>query len=196
VSLKYAVLGLVIERPSHGRDVAARLAMRLPSMAPALSAVYAVLDELRAERLLCPADATAHVPRHARRLVYKATPGGMDRFDAWMNTPSSRLLPSEELQWRVAVAQPRNLKRLIEFTYEQERLCFQEIMESGPRASAEELRASELIARGDVWQTVGQLLAREVENVRFQAALEMNARVRELLRWAESLMQEDAGDPD
>jgi DNA-binding PadR family transcriptional regulator len=191
VALKYAVLGLVIERPSHGRDVAARLAMRLPSLTPALSAVYAVLDELRGERLVYPADATAHVPHHARRVVYRATPGGVDRFDAWINTPSARPLSSEELQWKVAVAQPRNLKGLIELTYEQERLCFQEIMESGPRASS-----SELIARGDPWQAVGELLAREVQNVQLGAALEMNARVRELLRWAESLVQDDAGDRD
>ena len=54
LSAKYAVLGLVIERPGYGYQLAQRLQERFGSCAFAPSGVYSALDQLSREQLVSP----------------------------------------------------------------------------------------------------------------------------------------------
>ena len=52
MSAKNAVLGLVIERPGYGYDLARRLEERFGSSGFAPTGVYSALDQLSSERLV------------------------------------------------------------------------------------------------------------------------------------------------
>jgi DNA-binding PadR family transcriptional regulator len=121
-SVRGALLGLVLERPGHGGDLANRLQARLGQtwrLDP--NDVYRLLEQLQNEGLV-----EARVqPGNGRRAstVYHPTEQAPVALTMWMET----LLPREPvrlgLQAKLAVARPEDAQRLMIVLKEYERSC-------------------------------------------------------------------------
>ncbi len=173
MSAKNAVLGLVIERPGYGYDLARRLRERFGSSGFAPTGVYSALDQLGAEALVRSAGSRADAAneRAAPRTIYEATPKGIDHFEQWMLGGSSLAPVRDELYMKIALSKPHNLSRLIELAQAQERDCL---------ARLEDLRRPITRSRGAprAWPDVAVLLVRDAEIKQLQARVEWLQKAR------------------
>jgi DNA-binding PadR family transcriptional regulator len=124
MSLKHAVLALVVERRGYGYDLAQRLEERLgPAWRLNPSAVYPALDQLERAGLVT-GTARGRGTRRTTRVVYAATRAGDQALDAWLRTTSSRPEPvRSELQLRLAFARAEHRDALVAQLAAQERAC-------------------------------------------------------------------------
>lgn len=120
MALKYAVLGLLLERRGYGYDLMQRLESRLgPAWQLNPSTVYAALDQLeRAEMIVGlapePSEPQPRPTRRIRRVVYEATEEGARAFDRWIADLSWRQEPIRgELQLKVATARAEDVPSLL-----------------------------------------------------------------------------------
>lgn len=128
MSMKYAVLGLLIERRGYGYDLANRLHERLgPGFRAAFGAVYVSLDQLAKEKLV--AEAKRVQAGRQVKVYYEATPAGIERFTTWMCEPPSREPLRGELYLKLAVAQGAHLAGLRVELERLERECLRELQE-------------------------------------------------------------------
>jgi DNA-binding PadR family transcriptional regulator len=173
MSAKNAVLGLVIERPGYGYDLARRLQERFGSSGFAPTGVYSALDQLGAEALVRSAGSRADSAneRAAPRTVYEATSKGIDHFERWMLGGSSLSPVRDELYMKIALSKPHNLSRLSELAHAQERDCL---------ARLEELRrpAGRSRSAPRAWPEVAVLLVRDAEIKQLQARVEWLQKAR------------------
>lgn len=94
MAVKYAVLGLLLERRGYGYDLINRLEGRLgPAWQLNPSTVYAALDQLEDDGLIAGRTPDDEEPgprfrRGARRLVYEATAEGTLAFEEWISEAS------------------------------------------------------------------------------------------------------------
>lgn len=177
MSAKNAVLGLVIERPGYGYDLARRLQERFGSSGFAPTGVYSALDQLTSEELVRSggAHAGAANERAAPRTIYEATSKGIDRFEEWMLQTSSLAPIRDELYMKIALSKPHNLARLIELTQTQEQDCL---------ARLQQLRQPSGIrqqSRPKAWADVAVLLVRDAEIKQLQARVEWLQRARTIM---------------
>src|SRR3954451_1405103 len=105
MSAKHAVLGLVIERPGYGYQLAQRLDERFGSSGFAPSGVYSALDQLSRDELVRSAGELGPGParRAAPRTIYEATEEGVDHFESWMLDPSPTPPLRDELHMKIAL---------------------------------------------------------------------------------------------
>jgi DNA-binding PadR family transcriptional regulator len=175
MSAKNAVLGLVIERPGYGYDLARRLRARFGSSGFAPTGVYSALDQLSSEALVRSAGSLTVVTneRAAPRTIYEATPKGVDYFEEWMLDRSSLAPVRDELYMKIALSKPHNLPRLIELTRAQEQECL---------ARLADLRGSGARRRGPrAWSEVAVLLVRDAEMRQLQARVEWLQKARVIM---------------
>ncbi len=177
MSAKNAVLGLVIERPGYGYDLARRLQERFGSSGFAPTGVYSALDQLTSEELVRNGGAYtgAANERAAPRTIYEATSKGIDRFEEWMLQTSSLAPIRDELYMKIALSKPHNLARLIELTQTQEQDCL---------ARLQALRQPSGIrqqSRPKAWADVAVLLVRDAEIKQLQARVEWLQRARTIM---------------
>jgi DNA-binding PadR family transcriptional regulator len=175
MSAKNAVLGLVIERPGYGYDLARRLEERFGSSGFAPTGVYSALDQLSSEALVRSAGSLADSAneRAAPRTIYEATPKGIDYFEEWMLGSSSLAPVRDELYMKIALSKPHNLSRLIELARTQEEDCLARLRDlrqpvrsrGGPRA----------------WSDVAVLLVRDAEVKQLQARVEWLQKARAIM---------------
>jgi len=186
MSVKYAVLGLLAQRRGYGYDLVQRFEEQVgPAWQLNAGAIYVALDKLEQEGLVRPvADGDGESPpsrrrtvRGAPRVIYEATPAGLERFEDWIATGSSRSPLREELHLKLALSQPRNLPRLIELTYEQEQACLERLEQH--RGSGFE----DLLASTAPWSAVASVMVRDAEVAHLQATVEWLRRIREAMRW-------------
>jgi DNA-binding PadR family transcriptional regulator len=187
MSVKYAVLGLLAQRRGYGYDLVQRFEEQVgPAWQLNAGAIYVALDKLEQEGLvrpLTPADGDAPVTRRrtargAPRVIYEATPKGLERFEDWMATGSSMSPLREELHLKLALSQPRNLPRLIELTYEQEQACLERLEQHLGGPSLDELAAS-----AQPWPAIASVMVRDAEIAHLQATVDWLRRIREAMRW-------------
>jgi DNA-binding PadR family transcriptional regulator len=186
MSVKYAVLGLLVQRRGYGYDLVQRFEEQVGSAWQLnAGAIYVALDKLEQEGLVRPVPSPDGAPptrrrtmRGAPRVTYEATREGVERFEDWMATGSSRSPLREELHLKLALSQPRNLPRLIELTYEQEQDCLERLERHRERDGVEDLLASP-----QPWATVASVMVRDAEVAQLQATVEWLRRVREAMRW-------------
>jgi DNA-binding PadR family transcriptional regulator len=124
VSLKFGVLGLLVERRSYGYELVQRLAERLgPAWQLKPSAVYGALDQLEDTELIRESprgDGTGprrdgETRRRAGRVVYEVTEKGEAAFGRWMQGASPRQEPiRSELQLKLATATEDHVGSLVE----------------------------------------------------------------------------------
>ncbi|HEX7290274.1 MAG TPA: PadR family transcriptional regulator [Conexibacter sp.] len=187
MSVKYAVLGLLAQRRGYGYDLVQRFEEQVgPAWQLNAGAIYVALDKLEQEGLvrpLTPADGDAPVTRRrttrgAPRVIYEATPEGLERFEDWMATGSSMSPLREELHLKLALSQPRNLPRLIELTYEQEQACLERLEQHLGGATFDEL-----VASSQPWTAIASVMVRDAEIAHLQATVDWLRRIREAMRW-------------
>jgi DNA-binding PadR family transcriptional regulator len=177
MSAKYAVLGLVIERPGYGYQLAQRLEERFGSSAFAPSGVYSALDQLSRDELVRSAREMGGGParRAAPRMIYEATDEGIDHFEAWMLGSSPTPPLRDELHMKIALCRPRNLPRLIDMVYGQELACM------GRLRDLKRLAEEEAAGDPQEWSRLMSVLARDAETAMWKARIEWLQTARELL---------------
>jgi len=196
MSVKYAVLGLLAQRRGYGYDLVQRFEEQVgPAWQLNAGAIYVALDKLEQEGLVRPiapldGDAPATRRRTARgapRVIYEATPQGLERFEDWMATGSTMAPLREELHLKLALSQPHNLRRLIELTYQQEEACLERLEQhlGGPPLD-------ELAASGQPWPAIASVMVRDADVAHLQATVEWLRRIREAMRW---LQQQPEANP-
>ena len=176
MSAKHAVLGLVIERPGYGYQLAQRLDERFGSSGFAPSGVYSALDQLSRDDLVRSAGEMGAGParRAAPRTIYEATEEGVDHFEAWMLDPSPAPPLRDELHMKIALCRPRNLPRLIEMVAGQEQVCLGRLQDL-KRLTQETAGASR------DWPALMRMLASEAEVAFWNSRIEWLQNARELL---------------
>jgi DNA-binding PadR family transcriptional regulator len=176
MSAKNAVLGLVIERPGYGYELARRLQERFGSSGFAPTGVYSALDQLSSDELVRSAGSRGDAvnERAAPRTIYEATPKGVDRFEEWMLGGSSLAPVRDELYMKIALSRPHNLPRLIELARAQEQACLARLedLKGGATRSRRPPRA---------WSEVAVLLVRDAEIRQLQARVEWLQKARAVM---------------
>lgn len=175
MSAKHAVLGLVIERPGYGYQLAQRLDERFGSSGFAPSGVYSALDQLSRDELVRSAGELGAGParRAAPRTIYEATEEGVEHFEAWMLDPSPAPPLRDELHMKIALCRPRNVPRLIDVVAGQELVCLGRLRDLK--------RLNEENASSREWSSLMGTLAAEAEVAFWNARIEWLQNARELL---------------
>lgn len=101
MSMKHAVLGLIIERRGYGYDLINRFNDRFGAAWNLNhSTVYAAIDDLYDRGLITAHDPSGELmsqpssrPRRSTKVVYEATPAGVDNFTTWLTAPIGRVEP-------------------------------------------------------------------------------------------------------
>lgn len=121
MSLKFGVLGLLVERRSYGYELVQRLSERLgPAWQLNPSAVYAALDQLEDGALIRESDNTTgrrdgETRRRAGRVIYEVTDEGELAFVRWMTNPSQRQEPiRSDIQLKMALATVEHVPALLD----------------------------------------------------------------------------------
>lgn len=122
--LRGALLGLLLERPGHGGELANRLLSRLGEtwrIDP--NDVYRLLEQLEKDGLACSREEPRRGNQRRTRLVYHPTGDTAAALTTWMET----LLPREPVrlgvQAKLAVAREEDGPRLLVALREYEREC-------------------------------------------------------------------------
>jgi DNA-binding PadR family transcriptional regulator len=182
MSAKHAVLGLVIERPGYGYDLARRLRERFGSSGFAPTGVYSALDQLSSEGLVRSAGSLADGggERAAPRTVYGATAAGIEHFDRWMLDSSGLAHVRDELFMKLALSRPQDLPGLIELARAQEQECLARLaaLRQAPRRERDGP-----VPRGGTlaWSEVASLLVRDAEVKQLQTRVEWLQRARAIM---------------
>jgi DNA-binding PadR family transcriptional regulator len=177
MSAKYAILGLVIERPGYGYQLAQRLEQRFGSSSFAPSGVYSALDQLSRDGLVQAAREAGPGParRAAPRMIYEATGEGVEHFESWMLGSSPTPPLRDELHMKIALCRPRNIPRLIDMVYGQKLVCVARLRD------LERLAESQAGPHGDEWSRQMRVLATETEIASWRARIEWLQSARDLL---------------
>jgi DNA-binding PadR family transcriptional regulator len=176
MSAKNAVLGLVIERPGYGYDLARRLQERFGSSGFAPTGVYSALDQLSSEALVRSAGCMpgGERERAAPRTIYEATPEGVERFEQWMLDASSLAPVRDELHMKLSLSKPHNLKRLIELAEAQEEDCLTRLEDLKRQSTVPAATPAE-------WSDVAALLVRDAEIKQLQTRIEWLQKARSIM---------------
>ncbi len=122
--LRGALLGLLLERPGHGGDLANRLAARLgETWRVDTNDVYRLLEQLEKTGLATSRDEPKRGNQRRTHLVYHPTEAAPEALTLWMET----LLPREPvrlaLQAKMSVAREQDGPRLMVALQAYEREC-------------------------------------------------------------------------
>jgi len=122
--LRGALLGLLLERPGHGGDLANRLAVRLgETWRVDTNDVYRLLEQLERTGLAIARSEPKRGNQLRTHLVYHPTETTSQALSQWMET----LLPREPvrlgLQAKLSVARPQDAPRLLVALKAYEREC-------------------------------------------------------------------------
>ena len=122
--LRGALLGLLLERPGHGGDLANRLAARLgETWRVDTNDVYRLLEQLEKTGLAVSRDEPKRNNHRRTHLVYYPTEEASEALTLWMET----LLPREPvrlgLQAKLSVAREEDAHRLLAALRAYEREC-------------------------------------------------------------------------
>jgi DNA-binding PadR family transcriptional regulator len=176
VASKQAVLGLVIECPDYGYNLAKRLKQRCGPGAWSRQSVYLALDELVETKHVRPRD-EAQTMGEGQRIVYEATSGGVAYFQEWMFTPTAMEAPRDELELKIVLARPHELPKLIEMAWAQEQECVNKLA----TLTREAKRAES--GRGPLsWSDVAEKLIRDNKTRRLRLRVECLQENREAMK--------------
>ena len=122
--LKGALLGLLLQRPGHGYDLANRLDRRLgPAWQITAKDLYRMLEQLERAGLVSSRRVSSDGPTGSRR-VYSPTERAEAALTEWMRA-NTRMAPLRaEFQAKIAVARAGDAPRLLAALDAYERECF------------------------------------------------------------------------
>lgn len=187
MSAKYAILGLVIERPGYGYQLAQRLQERFGSSSFAPSGVYSALDQLSRDELVRAAGAMGRGParRSTPRMIYEATERGAEHFEQWILGSSPTPPLRDELHMKIALCRPGNLPRLIDLVYGQELACIGRLRDLTQGSRGADALAGEgggqAAGEPQDWSMLMRALTKDAEIALWQARIEWLRSARELL---------------
>lgn len=182
MSAKHAVLGLLIERPAHGYELAQRLEERCASMSWTPTGVYQALDWLFREGYVRTHREEQDVrdtsrDRSAPPLIYEATDRGLDFFRGWMVDPSPPRPVRQELDVKLLFAGAEDIPALVEQARLYEYHCLDRLrtlFRSTPEPEGDRPRATSVEFR-----ELGERLRLDGEVKILQARIEWLRNVRE-----------------
>jgi DNA-binding PadR family transcriptional regulator len=181
MSAKHAVLGLIIERPGYGYQLAQRLEDRCGSRAWTRPNVYGTLDRLLQDGHISVVG--AHRPRTveqdgrtAPRPVYAATQEGREFFSAWMSRASAPKHVRDELDLKLLFSSPEFLPDLMDQARAHEQVCLREL------AALKRALPTDRSGPTSGWRGAAILLEREREMKMLEARVEWLQHVREAMR--------------
>jgi DNA-binding PadR family transcriptional regulator len=122
--LRGVLLGLLLERPGHGYDLAQRLIARLGEtwrFAP--DDVYRLLDQLEKEGLVLSVQEPRRGNERRMRVVYHPTEQTTGALERWMETLTPREPVRLGFHAKLAVAREQDLPRVLRALKEYEREC-------------------------------------------------------------------------
>jgi DNA-binding PadR family transcriptional regulator len=189
VSARHAVLGLVIERPGYGYQLAQRLEERCAPWRWESSGVYGALDQLERESHVwgdrTKTTASSGAGRRGPRVIYAATERGRDFFAEWVLGASPPKPARQELDLKMLLAGPEFLPELVEQTWVQEQQCVDELQ--GLRSGTP---ASMVDAARMGWSEGAVILQRNAEIKQLQTRIEWLQEARQVMR---VLLERDVG---
>jgi len=181
VSVKNAVLGLLVERPGYGYDVIQRFNARFAPWDLNSSTVYAAIDALFEQRLIAavdetgtPSDSRARPPKRSPKVRYEPTPEGRERFLTWLTAPLGKVEPVRgEIFLRLGLAKREHALALLQVIDAQIGVCTD--------ALAEQLAGYQLDPDGTSevpWRVAAGYLLNDAAIGRLQTDLAWLRRVR------------------
>jgi DNA-binding PadR family transcriptional regulator len=138
--MRGVLLGLLLERPSHGGELASRLIARLGEtwrFDP--TDVYRLLDQLEKEGLVVSVQEPRRGNERRVRVVYHPTEQTTVALEYWMETLMPREPVRLSLHAKLAVARPEDVPRLLLALRVYERECSE--LEQSVRSSDGEARS-------------------------------------------------------
>lgn len=132
--VNWAVLGLLLERPSYGYELHQRLARRLPAelLDPTPSHVYAALNVLERRGFIEPLlhaedeETTRDARRRQPKVHYRATAAGASAFRRWLAEQMRSDPEHAEFVQRVALVAGMRVGRMHELVDAYEAACARE----------------------------------------------------------------------
>jgi DNA-binding PadR family transcriptional regulator len=164
--LRGALLGLVLERPGHGGDLANRLAARLgETWRVDTNDVYRLLEQLEKNGLVHARDEPKRSNIRRTHLVYHPTAEASEALSAWIETVLPREPVRLGLHAKLSVARPEDAPALLGAlrAYERECLALAHI-------------ASPIKAPTRSWATLCMECTRDGAHVQLQAEASWAAR--------------------
>jgi DNA-binding PadR family transcriptional regulator len=150
LSVKHAVLGLLIEEPGYPYDVMLRMRERL-GMWQAATSVNKAFDQL---------DVDGHIRRVRDSNWSEATPEGREFFEGWLLEPVGAEAPPLRSELLMKVGFPAASDELLVQLYRgarrQEQWCVDQIAELSDRGDLEALAE-----RGKDWPAISPVLIRD-----------------------------------
>ena len=186
MSAKHAILGLVIERPGYGYQLAQRLEERCGAWGWQGTGVYNILDRLEREGHVRSRGQkrSGTTQRGPRRVIYEATPEGEGFFRDWVCEPTPPSPVRQELDLKILLSIPECVERLIDQTWAQEQQCVDDL-----RGLTRASQSAPLVATAS-WRETMALLQRDSEMKHLQVRVEWLQNVREVLRQKLGLVDE------
>lgn len=141
MSAKHAILGLVIEQPSYASRIATEAHCKLQFAAMSGSYPYWALDKLEIEglvRQVYESDVPGGGHKIGGKGLYEATSKGAQAFEAWLHSTPHECSLRDDIQFRLAVARPSDVSRLIEIIRDRELVCLKReraLMQTRPIAA-------------------------------------------------------------
>jgi DNA-binding PadR family transcriptional regulator len=167
-ALRGALLGLLVDCPGHGADLADRLVARLGQTRRIdVNDVYRLLEQLEKSGLAISRNQPMAGADQRTQLVYHPTRATSEALTLWMET----LLPHQpvRLSWqaKLSVARPRDARRLMRALQAHERKCL---------TLATSLAHAR--AQGDSWEAVCLDCSREAVLAQLHAEIVLAALIR------------------
>jgi DNA-binding PadR family transcriptional regulator len=167
--LRGALLGLLLERPGHGGDLASRLAARLgETWRVDTNDVYRLLEQLEKTGLAQSRDEPKRNNHRRTHLVYYPTEETPEALTLWMET----LLPREPvrlgLQAKLSVAREQDAHRLLAALRAYERECLMLAQLVGPTDG-----------RGRSWTALCLDCTRDAVYAQLEVEINWTARTRQ-----------------
>lgn len=175
---KGAVLGLVLEKPGHGYELANRLNHRLgPGWAITAADIYPVLTRLEKAELIRSVYGLRAPGQRQTKVVYHPTAAAAGEFDRWMQAPSAQPPLRNELMAKISVARSEDLPRVLVLLDDAER----ELLELLERSE------DELPLPSGSWQGLVVDIERYHTLAHWKAELHAIVRARERIRTYQQL---------
>lgn len=117
----------MIDRSAYGYALQQQLGERLGFLSLADSAVYKVLQRLEEDGWVEEVPQVGRTRRATPRVLYRATPQGVEQFRDWMASPCDRAVVRDELHAKLALSSPSDLPQLLAMVEAQAQECLLEL---------------------------------------------------------------------
>lgn len=176
MSVKHAILGILLERPSYPYELSVRFEKTIShawqlNRGQVYQTVYRLEDEGYVERIDTKPNA------HGQKVIYQVSEQGRDEFDRWMSSRSGGVRPlRDDLLVRLALARSEDSDELLNAISRREYLCAERLTEY-----AEVQESMVPLDRARSWQEAAPALSMNAALAQLNAELTWLATAREMI---------------